>query len=132
LTQANIDQINDKNSNYKIAMNKVIEMKSVEDLSPSKKLNWIDENIPEKEPIFKESLDFYSSCTLLSACNRIVNSGNDFSYDKLKESVNDMFRIIKLNSDKDKESELLEVEKQIESYIYLINFLLPVLSRQNG
>ena len=93
---------------------------------------WIPyEEIQDATVTFKRKklIDLYSFCTLNDTCKDIVGSGSEFSYEKLKKSINGMFRVLTLNiEDEQKEQDLNKKEKEIESIIYLINFLLPLLS----
>lgn len=97
-----------------------------------RQFKWIPEEVIEhhRVPFYKEQLDLYSYCTLNVTCKSIVYSGDEFSYDKLKKSINGMFRVLRLGIQEDdqKEAEINKMETEIESIIFLINFLLPLLS----
>ena len=92
-------------------MKNVTKMRKVEvqgnflfDAFTHKQFKWITVEVPEpqREPFFKQTLDLYSYCTLHVTCKLIVDSGaSDFSYDKLKNSINGMFRVLKMDVDEE-------------------------------
>lgn len=108
LIKAKLDSINDQtNIDFKIVQRKVEKMRKVEvsgqgnlfsSMNPfaEKHFEWIpyEEIRNERVPFYKEHLDLYSYCTLNVTCKSIFNSGNEFSYDKLKKSINGMFRVL--------------------------------------